>query len=225
MTTRERMMEFFRLPWRDVPMVWIDTETTGTRPGIDRAVEVAFARFERGKLVGTFESRVFPDMQIQPEATAIHGITNEMVADMPRIHGVFCIPEARELFCDAQPAAYNAGFDRQMVPPFLQDWDWPWVDCLTIVRDVDRYAKGKERHKLEATCKRWGIELNHAHSAINDAIAAGQLFYKLVERGKFNSRSGATLGDLLYAQRKIEADQWYRFHDWLSVQPPREETA
>jgi DNA polymerase III epsilon subunit-like protein len=42
------MLSHFLKPWSEVPLVLIDTETTGTRPGTDRAVQVGIARFENG---------------------------------------------------------------------------------------------------------------------------------------------------------------------------------
>lgn len=215
----------FTKHWREVPTVWVDFETTGTRIGIDRAVEVGFARFAGGVCTEAFSCRVNPGMPIPPEAIAVHGITDADVAKAPTLAAVIEIPMVRNIVAGAQPAAYNAPFDRNFCSPLLTDLDWPWLDALSVVRMVDRYAKGKGRHRLAATCERHGIELARAHSAVNDARASGELFYKLADTltipGK-GSIANWTMGQLLCWQGIEEKREWYRFFEWKTKQPPME---
>lgn len=216
------MLELFNMQWHEVPTVWIDTETTGLVAGKDRAVQVAFARFEKGEFVGAVEFLVAPGIPIPAEATAIHKITDKHVAKAKPIEMIFARTNVQRMLKGAQPAAYNAPFDHNFVPPF-GDWTWPWLDGLVVVRAIDRYARGKGRHKLEAACERHGVKLERAHSAGDDARAAGELFYKTVPKLHVD-RDELTLGELLAWQRKQAADDWYRYHLWLSQQPPKEET-
>jgi DNA polymerase III subunit epsilon len=207
-------------PWRDVPYVFIDFETTGTRPMIDRAVEVGLARFERGRYVAGRQSLLDPGMPIPAAVTAIHGIADADVAGMPRVEDFFATDAVQRLMQGAQLGAYNATFDRWFVPPSaLPDWTWPWVDALTVVRIVDKFAPGPGRHKLTAACERHGIELERAHRADADARSAGELFFKLVPQ----VFQGRVLGELLGWMRRHEAEQWCDFHSWLARQPRRED--
>jgi len=220
------MLKFFDTNWMRVPFTFIDVETTGKTPGVDRAVQVALVRFERGQVVGEFSSLVCPGIPISQEATAIHHITDQMVLGAPPIAAVFEDPKVKYLLKDAQPAAYNGPFDRHFVPPF-GDWTWPWVDCLSLVRVVDRFVRGKGRHQLAVVCARHGVPLVGAHGALADATASGQLFYKLMvdlaeDEDAADGEFPRTLGDLLYWQRQAECAEWYRFHGWLSKQPARE---
>jgi DNA polymerase-3 subunit epsilon len=219
------MLRFFGSRWDSIPYVFIDTETTGTRPGKDKAVQVAIVRFEKRVPVAHFSSLVIPiGVAISAEATAVHGITDADVVDAPSIEGVFHLPEVKALLQDAQPGAYNAAFDRHFVPPFSEDWTWPWADSLSIVRLVDRYERGKGRHKLAAACQRHGIPAWQAHDAKGDATASGQLFFKLGPQ-IFDQGTPWSLGQVLRWQRVQEAEEFYRFSDWLSKQPPREAQA
>lgn len=217
------MIEFFNRPWDEVPTVWIDTETTGTRPGVDKAVQVGIARFERGEYWGGASYLVFPDRKIPEEATAVHGITDAMVRDAPLIGQIFTMLDGpRGLLDGAHPAAYNAPFDRQFAPPLTDDWTWPWLDCLSLVRVVDRFVKGPARHTLSAACSRHGVELIGAHDALADAIATGKLFYKLAPIVYSTWVDGpATIGQVLQEQRIQEAREWFRFNEWRSRQPPK----
>ncbi len=66
--------------------VVLDTETTGTDIAKDRIVELAVVKFEYsratgevGRVLGAYDGLEDPGMPIPPEATAVHGITDEMV--------------------------------------------------------------------------------------------------------------------------------------------------
>jgi DNA polymerase III epsilon subunit-like protein len=213
------MIKLFSAAWATVPVVFLDTETTGTNPATDRAVQVGVARFEGGKCVGEFCSIVNPGRLIPTEATEIHGITDAMCADAPTIADVFASTEVTSLLQDAQPGAYNQNFDRLFVPPFGEAWAWPWVDSLSFVRVVDRWVKGSGRHKLAVTAARHGIAMNGAHDALVDAKACGEIFFKLAPS---QFKPEVTMGELLRWQRVQEAESWFDFHSWLAKQPPRE---
>ena len=213
------MLKYFNQQWDTVPLVVVDVETTGTQPGRDRVVQVGLARFENGAMVASRASLIDPGIPIPEAATVIHGITDLAVQGMPKLEAFFEDEETKALLADAQPAAFNAHFDRHFVPPLLDDATWPWVDPLTLVRKVDRYVRGSKRHRLTAACARYGIELTNAHSADGDAKAAGDLFYK-IGRSKFPKVY--TMGRLLSWQLKEEAHEWARFHEWKVNAPPLE---
>lgn len=67
----------------DRPLVFIDLETTGLNPFVDRIVELTLLKISPN---GSEESRtklVNPEMPIPEEATAVNGITDDDVADKP----------------------------------------------------------------------------------------------------------------------------------------------
>jgi DNA polymerase III subunit epsilon len=214
------MLKFFNTQWDTVPVVVIDTETTGTHRGRDRTVQVGICRFENGIAVATRVSFIDPGIPIPAAATEIHGITDVAVAGMPTLESFLDEPETRAILADAQPCAFNADFDRAFVPAFQEDTTWPWVDPLVLVRKVDKWAPGKGRHKLANTCARHGVELGNAHSADADAKAAGELLYKL---GRATFPKIYTMGRLLIWQRRQEAEQWGEHMTWRANQPPLEE--
>ena len=107
----------------------VDTETTGTGPD-DRIVELALLVFEYdattgtiGRIVDTYDGLEDPGRPIPPEATAIHGITDEMVAgralDEARIRSL--------LAGLTLVIAHNAAFDRPFLERRLEDFAaLPW---------------------------------------------------------------------------------------------------
>lgn len=213
------MLTRFNDPWGSVPLCEIDTETTGTVFGKDKAVSVALVRFEGGKEVARFSSLVNPGFPIPETATAIHKITDAMVADAPSIGELFASESVVRMLDGAQLGAFNWKFDREFIPRFGDDRDrWPWLDALPIIRLIDSRVSGKKRHSLEVSCARHGVSLTEAHSSEADARAAGELLFKVARKVK--ALDAATLGEALSWQLVQESQQWFEFQRWLSRQPP-----
>ena len=178
----------------------------------------------RGHLVAESGSRLDPGIPIPEEASLIHGIRDVDVAGAPSVETFFALESTRAVLAGAQPAAYNAPFDRWFVPPWaLADWTWPWLDTLTLVRAVDRAVTGPGRHRLEAACARREIKLSVAHRASDDARAAGELFHVLMPLA-FKTRQ-PSIGAVLGWMRAQEAHEWERFHTWIARQPKTEAAA
>lgn len=187
--------------WVDLPLCFIDTETTGLPtfemdPGTgelflqQEICEIAAVRFEGQHVAAEYASLIKPTRPIPDEATKIHGITNAMVEQSP------CIEEAASGICKvalaAIPAAFNAPFDRQFLHSRVQGTDCPafdplcsWLDVYTIVASprIDKYQSGKGRLKLSACCARHGVAHESQHRAHGDALATGKLLWRLHEKG------------------------------------------
>lgn len=111
--------------------VVLDTETTGTDPDEDQVIELALLCFEylpdSGQIVRVtraYEGLEDPGRPIPPEATLIHGITDEMVAgqhlDDEAVKGL--------LQGACWVVAHNASFDRQFLERRLGVFETlPWV--------------------------------------------------------------------------------------------------
>ena len=215
------------LPWHEVPIAVIDFETTGLDPKEHEVVQLAVVLFRDGEPTDRYCTLVNPGIPIPEEATAIHGIGDGDVKDKPNIQAA--IEAAGHLLVQAAPAAYNAPFDkgfmrvalRQMCP---YNWlsaqpEWPWLDPLVMVRVVDRFVKGKGRHKLPAVCKRHDIELDKAHDAASDAEATGRLLFKIGRE----LCGDLTLSELLRRQQTHAVAQEQDFQKWKAKQPPMED--
>jgi len=102
------------------PLVCIDVETTGLhpyhddgKPGKDRVIEIAIARFMGIGQIDKFDTLINPGIPIPPEATEINGITDEMVQayDFFGAYG----PTIEDMIMDADVIAYNADFDIEFI--------------------------------------------------------------------------------------------------------------
>lgn len=225
---RERLL----LTWSDWPWTVIDLETDGVDPLTCAPVELAIVRFELGKVVHRWSTLINPGRPIPEEASTIHGITDDMVADAPDFEAAMAHAiGGYYLDGDTLPVAYHAPFDRAILHrlagakhghrTLALDSDLPWVDPLVVVRHVDRFVPGKGRHKLEQACARRGIEVGGAHRALADAEACGLLLCKLYDE----ALGEMTVGELLRKQQIRAAEQEAAFEAWKAAQPPRAQEA
>lgn len=155
--------------------IFYDTETTGIKAERDRVIEIA--AYDPVKNA-TFEKFVNPGCPIPPEATAIHHITDEMVAKAPSFGE---ITEEFINFCDGDVvliAHNNDGFDYHFLkaefgrcgktmPP------WKFLDSLKWAR---RYRRDLPRHTLQFLREIYGITANNAHRALDDVVVLHQIF-------------------------------------------------
>src|SRR5690625_5409047 len=65
------------------PLCFFDLETTGIQVASDRIVEISILKVFPNGNKESLTLRVNPEMPIPPESTAIHGISDEMVANEP----------------------------------------------------------------------------------------------------------------------------------------------
>jgi DNA polymerase-3 subunit epsilon len=149
----------------------IDLETTGTVPRRNYIVEIAIAKFLISGNPITFHQRVNPGMPIPPAATAVHGITDEDVANSPAFTEI-AAPLADFLMnCDL------AGFNlKKFDLPFLfAEFAQAEVDFSLAGRAVidvlETYHKREPRTLAAAVQLYLGGQHEGAHGAQADAAA------------------------------------------------------
>ncbi|RZO76214.1 MAG: DNA polymerase III subunit epsilon, partial [Litorivicinaceae bacterium] len=89
----------------------LDTETTGLDPNDGhRVIEIGCIEMVNRRLTDrTFHVYINPEREIDQEAIAVHGITNEFLTDKPNFSGI--ADEFIEFVRDAELIAHNAPFD------------------------------------------------------------------------------------------------------------------
>lgn len=163
-------------------MVFFDLETTGVSITHDRIVEVSFLKVYPNGKEEIKSRRINPGMPIPPQATAIHGITDEDVKDCPTFKQV-----ARSL-ADQLEGCDLAGFNssRFDVPMLAEEFLRAGVDFDMSKRkfvDVQIIFHRKEQRTLEAAyafyCNK---QLENAHSAEADAMATYEVLKSQLDR-------------------------------------------
>jgi DNA polymerase-3 subunit epsilon len=151
--------------------VVVDTETTGTDPAVDKVIELAVVAFEYchatgivGRVLGSYDGLEDPGLPIPPSSTAIHGITDAMVAGKK----IDDAAVAQLLDGVGIVIAHNAGFDRKFLEPRLPVFaSLPW-GCSW--REIPWSEAGIESSKLEYLAYRSGF-FYEGHRAEIDCLA------------------------------------------------------
>ncbi|MDG3040981.1 3'-5' exonuclease [Roseicyclus marinus] len=168
---------------KSLSFVIFDTETTGLNPQVDEICQIAAVRVVNGKIVPgeRFDMLVNPGRRIPAASTAVHHITNEMVA------GAAPVAEALTRFhtfaAGSVLVAHNAPFDmsflRRRETEIGQRFDQPILD--TVLCSAILYGQSAE-HTLDALCARLHIQIPEAdrHTAIGDAIGTAEAFRKMI---------------------------------------------
>jgi len=193
--------------WRDLPVAFIDTETTGRDAAIDRVIEVGIAVGLGDAIIERHSWLIQPGIPVPAEAAAVHGLKDEDLVGKPSFAEV--LPEILAALVGKIPAAYNAQFDRAFLlaeiaraggaiadlpPAFRRDVEW--IDPLVFAREL--YADEQSR-ALGEMASRLGVTLERAHRATDDAEAAMLVLYALAK----DSRVPPVYAALVQEQRRL----------------------
>ncbi len=152
-----------------------DTETTGLDPAQGHCIiEIgAIEVINRRKTGRTFHKYCKPNRVVDPEALAVHGITNEFLSTQPPF--VELVDELIEFIKDAELVIHNAPFDVAFINEELKRLNHSHtVADLCMVLDTLPMARSKypgQRNSLDALCKRFGVDNSgrEYHGALLDA--------------------------------------------------------
>lgn len=160
--------------------IYYDTETTGIKADKERIIEIAAYDPQQDR---TFHRLINPGIPIPPDATAIHHISNEMVADAPSFAEV-----GKEFiaFCEGDTyliAHNNDAFDMQFLRHEYNRHnvpmpEWRFIDTLKWSR---RYRSDLPRHTLQFLREIYGFPSNTAHRALDDVIILHQVFSAMID--------------------------------------------
>lgn len=161
---------------RDV-IVALDLETTGLNPDTDAIIEIGAARFENGELLETFGTLINPGRTVPDRITAITGIASEDVVSAPYIADV--LSDLRAFVGDHPVLGHRVSFDLSFLSRFNIGTHNPAIDTYELASVVLPTAP---RYNLTSLTAQVGLELEHAHRALDDAIATARLYWVLWER-------------------------------------------
>lgn len=174
-----------------------DTETTGLDSSMDRIIEIGAVELENRFVTGrNFHVFINPDgREVHPEALAVHGISNEQLADKPKFSGV--VQDWLDFIEGATLIAHNASFDVGFFDAEFARLGFPPIDPERV---VDSLGLARRRHpmgpnSLDALCKRYGIDNSRRekHGALLDSELLAEVYIELV--GGKQAALGLETGD------------------------------
>ena len=164
------------------PICFFDLETTGINISKDRVVEISILKVYPN---GNKESKTWlvnPEMQIPEEVIAVHGITNEKVANEPTFAALS--KEIYAMIKDCDLGGYNS--DRFDIPLLAEEMLRADVDFdmkNTVSVDVQTIFHKMEKRTLEAAYKFYcDKDLTNAHSAAADTNATYEVLKSQLDR-------------------------------------------
>ena len=158
-------------------LIFFDTETTGNTEK-DFLCQIAYKSGNQ-----TFTGLYKPPIKIPPEASAVHHITNKMVADLPVFKESGDLPKVKKVFeeKDVIVVAHNAPFDLLMIKKEGIEPEKS-ICTLRVARHLDKEEK-IERFNLQYL--RYLLDLDvkaDAHDALGDVLVLEKLFERLKDK-------------------------------------------
>ncbi|MCJ8275826.1 MAG: 3'-5' exonuclease [Bdellovibrionales bacterium] len=183
-----------------------DLETTGTVAGVDQIVEIGAVKYDQGQPIATYSTLVDPKRSMPAGATAVNGITDDMLVGKPLIEDLL---DSFTEFCEDLPlVAHNAPFDAQFLKADIVKHEIPGprgviLDTLPIARKV---FPGLANYKLGTLVQHLNIPAGQFHRAEEDASYCGNLFIEIVKK-IFNPGEAVVVDNLVALTGRPE----YRF--------------
>ena len=165
--------------------IFLDTETTGLSPESgDRIVEIGCIEMVNRRLTGnTRHVYLNPERKGSEEATRIHGLTDEFLADKPKFAEV--AEDLLGFLAGAEVIIHNAAFDVGFLNAELKRGKRRLfhtvaakvTDTLLMARET---FPGKA-NSLDALCKRLAVDNAHRtfHGALLDAGLLAEVYIRL----------------------------------------------
>jgi DNA polymerase-3 subunit epsilon len=168
------------------PLVWLDTETTGTAVERDRVVQLGLLKIEPdGTISVRRKTLVNPTVPIPPEATAVHGITDADVKDAPTFAQLAKSLAGHLHMVDL--AGFNVRFDIDILDAEFTRCTVPWTAQGRIVDASAIYRRYHRRRLVDAVREYLGEERaklfeEGAHDALVDTEASLEVFVAQLAR-------------------------------------------
>jgi DNA polymerase-3 subunit epsilon len=173
----------------EVRQVMLDTETTGLewRQG-DRVIEIGCVELLNRKLTGKrFHRYLNPERAIAAGAQAVHGLTDEFLADKPKFAEI--ADELLEFVAGAEVIIHNAPFDVGFLDYELSLLDRGTFktacDAITDTLKMARDLRPGKKNSLDALCAEFGVDNSgrQLHGALLDAELLAEV-YLAMTRGQ-----------------------------------------
>lgn len=164
-------------------LVVLDTETTGfLYTAGDEIIELAGEKIINGEVVDTFHKLICPTRPVPPEATRVHGLTDDYLAQFGD-SGASVFKEFASFIDDTVLVGHNIKrFDFPFIANhFLQSGLPVPQNELLDTLELSRALLNIPNHKLGTVAAHFGINTSGAHRAMADVIMTRQILLKFLK--------------------------------------------
>ena len=164
--------------------VVFDIETTGLNSHTNKIIEIGAVKIKSGRIIDRYSQLINPGISIPYHITEITSITNEQVANQPKIDEV--IGKFVDFIGDAVLVAHNAPFDMGFIKRDIKEYlnidlENSVIDTLQMARDLFPDFK---KYGLGDLNKSLGLALEKHHRAVDDSQATANMFIIFLEKYK-----------------------------------------
>ena len=164
--------------------VVFDIETTGLNSHFNKIIEIGAVKIKAGRIIDRYSQLINPGISIPYHITEITSITNEQVANQPKIDEA--IEKFVEFVGDAVLVAHNAPFDMGFIKRDVKkclniNLENSVIDTLQMARDLFPDLK---KYGLGDLNKVLGLALENHHRAVDDSQATANMFIIFLEKYK-----------------------------------------
>ena len=164
--------------------VVFDIETMGLNSHTHEIIEIGAVKIKAGRILDRYSQLINPGRHIPEHITNITSITDDQVANMPKIDVV--IKEFVDFIGEAVLVAHNAPFDigfikRDIKKYLALDYECSVIDTLQMARDLFPDLK---KYGLGDLNKTLGLALENHHRAVDDSQATANMFIIFLEKYK-----------------------------------------
>ena len=210
-------MDTSATPLMSLDAVALDTETTGLDARTARIIEIAVLRIRGLKVSydGTLRQFINPQCAIPESASQVHGLTSKDLRGAPEFRHIVAALEGR--IGDAVVIGHNIGYDLAVIDREYAraglTWKIPrFLDVRALARLADPHLAG---YGLRALCDWLGVSIIERHRAFPDALAAAEVFLRLVPR--LRACGIRTLAEAESASRDLPGESGlYGLGGWIS---------
>jgi DNA polymerase-3 subunit epsilon len=184
------------------PLVIFDTETTGSKIDEARIIELGAIRINLDGTQKEFRQLINPLIPIPPASTAIHGITDADVSQMPNFKQIYPVFEKFIEGCDI--SGYNS--DQFDVPLMIEECTRNGYDFEVEGRnylDILKLQRHVHPQTLSAVYEFYtGEQMEGAHGALQDSQASLTVLNHILRKHFENDVTPKQLDILLQGEKR-----------------------
>ena len=202
---------------RDLPLIFLDLETTGLNPEEGHEIlEFGAVKTVNGEEKAQIDTLIRPTKPIPPESVKVHGITDLFVMGAPSFE--MTAGDLLEFIGDGVVIAHNAPLDVGFLALAFEALGRPFpenlvVDTVALARNL---LPSSPNHKLDTLKKMFDVTADRVHRALDDSRALSKVFARMLEQHFHSLDGGPTLNEVASRAAPI-----FRFSDFAGGLPHR----
>lgn len=171
-------------PLAGLSVLVLDLETTGLDVARDRIVQVGALAMQGASIAEAprMDQRIAPGIPIPAQASAIHGLRDEDVADAPAFADI--LPTLKQLLAGRVVVGHHIGFDLAVLRHETARAGIAWTDppALDVAMLMGALEPSLPDLDLETVAQNLGVDIEGRHDAMGDCLSTAHSFAQLLPR-------------------------------------------